>query len=43
MWQKGNLNRLKRSIDKLTEEKDMQNINYKWQLLKRAYRKNLHE
>jgi 3-deoxy-D-manno-octulosonic acid kinase len=43
MWQRSNMNRLKRSIDKLTDEKNMQNINNKWQLLKRAYRNKLHE
>jgi 3-deoxy-D-manno-octulosonic acid kinase len=43
MWQRRNLSRLKRSIDKLTDEKNIQDINKKWQLLKLAYRKKLHE
>jgi len=43
MWQRSNLNRLKRSIDKLTDEKNMQSINKKWQLLELAYKKKLHE
>jgi 3-deoxy-D-manno-octulosonic acid kinase len=38
MWQNNNMKRLKRSIDKLTEEKHMQSTANKWQLLIQAYK-----
>lgn len=43
MWQQANIKRLKRSIDKLTDNNHIQQNNNKWQALLTAYNKTINE